>query len=166
MIIKNGNSIAVIFRKNYPEAYAMPAGHVDGDNPWSIAAKREAKEEVGMDVTQERQVFKGDIDNPCKRENGAHHNWEVSEAISWTGDLKSGDDAKAAYWKTYEEIRDLAKRTEYFMSKYKITYGRVGDLTRAIFGGDPSDKRTDIEWLESPGLEPVWYYILRELKYI
>ncbi|MDP3954580.1 MAG: NUDIX hydrolase [bacterium] len=166
MIIKNGDDMAIIFRKNYPEAYALPAGHVDGDNPWNVGLKREVREEVGLDVTQDKVVFKKDIDNPCKRENGSHHSWEVSEAISWTGELKAGYDAKEARWRNLEKVKELARRTEYFINKYAIPYDAVGELTVAIFGINPGEKKTDPEWKENPGLEPVWYYILKELKYI
>jgi len=157
----NGD-LVYIERKSYPQAYALPAGHVDGDNPWSAGVERECKEEVGIEIVKNTLVFKEEIDNPCKREGGSHHLWEVYQAEEWNGEPNAGDDAKAAYWGSAEKIGELARRTEYFMAKYGIPYDGVGALTRAIFG-DPALKNIDPEWVSEMGLEPVWYYILKKL---
>src|SRR3989344_1740666 len=174
-IILNGGNIAVIERHNYPQAYALPAGHVDGplrqseseasDTPWSAGVERECLEEVGLKILKNKLVLKKELDNPCKREGGSHHLWEIYEAIAWRGELKAGDDAKRAFWKTPEELRAFAARTEYFMRKYDLPYSEVGKLTRAIFG-DPAAKQTDPEWISEMGLEPVWYYILTKVGVI
>ena len=164
-IILNGGNIAVIERHNYPQAYALPAGHVDGDNPWSAGVERECREEVGLKILKNKLVLKKELDNPCKREGGSHHLWEIYEAIAWRGELKAGDDAKRAFWKTPEELQAFAARTEYFMRKYNLPYSEVGKLTHAIFG-NPATKQTDPEWVSEMGLEPCWYYFLKELKLI
>jgi len=157
------NIYAIIERMNYPESFALPAGHVDGDPSFTEAMLREIEEEAGLLVQKNQTVFKEDIDNPCKRENGTHHLWEVYEAKEWSGELKAGSDAKKAYWLSPAELQKIAKRTEYFMEKYAIPYNQVGALTIAIFGKNPEDKATDPEWKEEMGLEPVWYYILKKL---
>ena len=110
-------------------------------------------------------VWRGRIENPCKREGGDHHVWEVYEAGSFTGELKAGDDAKSYFLAAPEELRRLAKRTEYFMKKFGIVWTDVGALTRAIFGS-PADKTTDPEWKGEMGLEPAWYFILKQMKVI
>ena len=165
-IIRDGENIAVIERHNYPQAYALPAGHVDGDNPWSAGVERECREEVGIEILENKLVLKKELDNPCKREGGSHHLWEIYEAVAWHGELKAGDDAKRAFWKTPAELRALAARTEYFMRKYGITYDQVGRLTQAIFGENSAEKKTDSEWEKEMGLEPVWYYILTKVGVI
>lgn len=162
-IIRDGESVLVIERRNYPEAYALPAGHVDEGEPFSKAALRETREEVGFSVEGNKLVFREDIDNPCKREGGTHHRWGVYDASSFTGEFKAGSDAKKCRWVTRQELARMAERTEYFMRKYDIPYTEVGKLTRAIFGADPSQKRTDSEWKEQMGLEPVWYYMLKKI---
>lgn len=160
MVIARAKKFVVIERRNYPEAYALPAGHLDGDS-FRVAAIREVKEEVGLAVVSTLGLYSGTIDNPCKRENGSEHSWEVYQACNWSGELKAGDDAKKATWMSLDDLRTLAKRTEYFSRhKYQIPWYEVGALVRAIFG-DPQNKNTDPEWKEQMGLEPVWYYILR-----
>ncbi len=166
-IIRDGEKIVVIERANYPEAYALPAGHVDDtDVDFSHAMTRELQEEAGILVLENKLVFKEDIDNPCKRAGGSHHLWEVYKAVRWSGTLKAGDDAKKADWFKPEELKKIAQRTEYFMKKYGIPYDRVSELTIAIFGKNPEDKATDPEWKEEMGLEPVWYYILKKVGII
>lgn len=165
-IIRGGEKIVVITRKNYPEAYALPAGHVDGDPNFTDAMIREIKEEAGLLVEENKSVFRESIDNPCKREGGSHHLWEVFEALRWSGELKAGSDAKEARWFSSADLKRIAERTEYFIKKYGISYEQVGKLTVAIFGKNPEDKATDPEWKEEMGLEPVWYYILKKLGLI
>lgn len=159
-----GDDILLIKRFNYPEAIALPAGHLDGDDPIS-GAERESAEEVGLFPGELKMVFNGDISNPCKRDGGNHHYWFVFKAGFWNGKLKAGSDAKETFWASKDELIAFARRTEYFMKKYNAPYNEVGRLTFAIFG-DPEQKNTDPEWKEKPGLEPVWYKILKELKII
>lgn len=161
-IIKQDGSFLMIERFNYPQSYAFVAGHGDG-LAMEAAAKKESLEEAGIEIVENKLVWKGNINNFCKREGGNHHVWEVFEAIFWTGEPKAGDDAKEFFWALPERLRQLANRTEYFMKKYDIFYDRVADLTKAIFG-DPKDKKTDPQWQNDMGLEPVWYFILKELK--
>lgn len=156
------DKIVLIKRKNYPEAIALPAGHLDGDTPDGNAI-RESGEEVGLVLTDMNLLLRSAIDNPCKREGGYHHDWWVFQAIKWSGELKAGDDAKEAFWASGEELKKFAARTEYFMKKYNISYAEVGKLTRAIFGDIPAEKKTDPEWQAEMGLEPVWYKILKDL---
>ncbi|MDP1689522.1 MAG: hypothetical protein Q8L47_05375 [bacterium] len=56
-------------------------------------------------------------------------------------------------------------RTEYFIKKYTIPYTDISNLIKTIFGS-PEKTNTDLEWQKEMGLEPAWYYILKELKII
>ncbi len=165
--IYRGDQLLMIERYNYPKAYALPAGHRDGDS-FEKAANREASEEVGITITQSEPEFAREIYNPCKREDGDYHNWETYRALKWSGEVKAGSDAKRFFWASPKEVKRLAKRTEYFMEKYEIPYSRVGELTLAIFGNPQSaeQNRTDEEWYWGMGLEPVWYYILKNIGII
>lgn len=166
MIIRdNQGRILVIERAGYPQAIALPAGHVDKDENFREAAVRETKEEVGIEILDQAIAFQAKIDNPCQREKGTHHLWQVYTATDWKGQAKAGSDVKSCYWITIEELKKIANRTEYFMEKYNIPYEKVGRLTKAIFG-DPNNPQTDIEWLEQMGLEPVWYYMLKKIGII
>lgn|GEM_PF-1656732 len=147
--------LIVIDRGNYPQAKAMPAGHEP--------VAQEVAEEVGLMILENELVWQGMIDNPCKREGGTHHYWKVYETNRASGEIKAGSDAKRASVMSWLDFAYIASRTEHFMLKYGISYHQVGDLTRAIFGTDPTGQETDPEWKENPGLEPVWYYIFRDL---
>lgn len=164
VIFEKDDKIVLIKRLNYPEAIALPAGHLDGDDPMTNA-KKESIEEVGLAPSELKLVFEEDINNPCKREGGNHHYWFVFRAIDWNGALKHGSDAREAFWTSMNELKVFALRTEYFVKKYNIQHNEVGRLTFAIFG-DPAQKNTDTEWKSNMGLEPVWYKILKDLKII
>lgn len=167
MIVPLWEHLLMIERRNYPEAYALPAGHLDGDT-FPVGAVRECREEVGLEIpTKDIQlVFSTPVTNPCKREGGSWHEWEVYRLLGLpaTTEIKEGSDAKKAFWASKVDWQRWARRTEYFMKKYNCRWTDVGTLTTKIFG-DPKDKKTDPEWLAEMGLEPVWYFILRSAEF-
>ncbi len=163
-IILKGKNLLMIERKNYPESFALPAGHLDGDE-FLHSAFRETKEEVGISIVTNDLVLSRTIQNPCKREHGSYHHWAVYKSANFYGKPKEGSDAKNFFWASPKKLQSLVKRTEYFIAKYNIPYIEVGKLTEAIFG-NPEQKNTDSEWMKKMGIEPVWYYILKELKII
>lgn len=174
VIAEEDGRFAMIFRKNYPEAWAMIAGHIDqhGEPGEDIlfqarkAALAEAEEEGGLKLGRFVRVFsQEEVPNPCKRDGGTHHQWFVFEAYDWTGILRPASDATKAERVSHDGLVELARRTEYLAKKYGKSPMDIAGLTHAIFG-DPKAKTTDPEWLENPGLEPVWYYILKMLNKI
>lgn len=152
----------LISRINYPRAIAPIAGHVEPHGSEKEAIVAEAREEGGLKLENFVQLWEGDIKNPCKREGGDHHYWTVYGAYNWLGEFRASSDAKEARWVTPEELKRLTERTERFMQKFGIPYEDVSTLTKAIFG-DSQSPQTDPEWEESPGLEPVWYYIFKQI---
>lgn len=53
LLFRQGSNVLLLRRANtgYMDgSYSMPAGHVDGNEPAVVAACREAKEEVGVDI--------------------------------------------------------------------------------------------------------------------
>lgn len=152
--------LAVIFRRNYPRAFAPIAGHLDGIASRN-AAKKETEEEGGLILGRFVPILEERIENPCRRGGGTYHDWTIFVAYEWIGELRASSDAKEARWIEPKEFTALTERTEYFMKKYSISHEDVDGLTRAIFG-DPANPRTDPEWEKNPGLEPVWYYIFKK----
>ena len=162
-IESDDGNVVMIKRGNYPQAFAFPAGHLDGDSA-EVNIQKESGEEVGLTLVSFQKIFQQDIDNPCKNDGGDHHEWYVFESRDYSGTLKAGDDAKEAFWAAQEQLKRYAERTEYLMKKYNLPYTEVGKLTRAIFGNPGSPNPiTDPEWKQEMGLEPVWYFMLKKL---
>ncbi len=144
MFVWKGDKLLLIERKKFPPGFAVPAGHVDEDKNFEQAAKRELKEEVGLDATELKLIAEGRKENKCRREGGSWHYWKLykSETI---GDIKGNtDETKQAEWYTKEQIRKLAEKTEKY-SKKEIS---------------------EEEWTENPGLEPVMYEWFKKLGII
>ncbi len=144
MIVRQGDKVLLIERKNFPWGFAVPAGHVDEDIDFESAAKRELKEEVGLDATNIKLVAEGRRDNKCRREGGSWHYWKLY-SLSFEGELhRSLDETKQAHFYSTPEIKELSLKTEAY---------RKGEIT-------------DEEWEKSPGLEPVMYDWFKEIGII
>ena len=154
VIIKKDDTFAVIKRRNYPVAYAFVAGHLDGDT-FEDAAKKEALEEVRISVEELSLKLDEQFPNPCKRDGGDGHHWQVFEAVKWSGELQSGSDAKEAFWVTPEELRALADVTFAHAKKKNIPPEKFPESTPLFV--------EDEEWQKDPGLEPVWVVMLKKI---
>lgn len=144
MLVWRDDKLLLIERAKFPFGFAPPAGHVDGDPLFEDAARRELKEEVGLEATGLKLLFEGRKDNPCHREGG---NWHYSKLYEVTtiGEVKrSEDETKQVGFYSKEDLKLLAQKTEKFLS----------------------GKTKEKEWEDSPGLEPAWYEWLKELKII
>ena len=120
------------------------------------AAIREAYEECGLTINRLTLVHRRVYTNPCKRHINSWHSWKVFEveAGEWSGELRPGSDAGAARWVPVDRLNALAKTTIKVMQRVGVS---EGDLlsTRAV--------ADDLAWQDSPGLEPIWMIILRDL---
>ena len=144
ILVWRDNKLLLIERKRGAIGFAPPAGHVDGDSSFEEAARRELKEEVGLEAEDLRLLTEGKKENQCRREDGGWHYWKVYQAEARGEVERSEEETKQASWFDKEELRKLAERT----SKY---------LAQKI----PED-----EWMRLPGIEPVWYEWFKELKII
>lgn len=144
MLVWKDDLLLLIERGRFPFGFAVPAGHVDEDKTFEDSAKRELKEEVGLDTEMLKLVIEGRKENHCRREGGSWHYWKIYNVIA-TGDIKrSEDETKRALWYTKDQIKSLADKTEKY-NKRKIS---------------------EEEWEKNPGLEPVMYEWFKELKII
>lgn len=154
VIIKNGEQFCLIKRENYPVSYAFVAGHLDGDTP-EAGAKREAQEEVGIHTAEMRFVYRDLLDNPCKRNGGAFHQWTIFESYDWKGTLKANSDAADAFWCSYRELYRLAQHTFIFADKLHIFPEDLRRFTHEV-SSNPA-------WIADPGLEPAWFVLLNRI---
>jgi len=144
MLVWRDEKLLLIERKKKPFGFAPPAGHLDGDNSFEQAAKRELKEEVGLDANKIELIIEGRKENPCRREGGTWHYWKIYK-IEANGEVKrSEDETKQANFFTKDDLLSLALKTEQYIN------GRI----------------TQEDWEKSPGLEVVWCEWLKKLKII
>ena len=89
MLVWEGDNLLLIERGKPPFGFAIPAGHVDSDTTYEIAAMRELKEEIGLDTEELKLIAEGRRENPCRRQGGTWHYWKVYQIIS-KGEIKEG----------------------------------------------------------------------------
>lgn len=143
MLVWKDEKLLLIERGRFPFAFAPPAGHCDGDD-FEFTAKKELQEEVGLNVESLKLLIEGRKENPCRREDGTWHHWQIFE-VEFSGDVnRSLEETKQTRWVNKDELKSLAVRTEEY---------RAGKISEE-------------EWEKSPGLEPVWYDWMKDLKII
>lgn len=146
MLIWRGERLLLIERKKYPWGFAPPAGHVDGDASFEIAALREVQEEVGLTVLALAQVAEGRKENRCRRVDGGWHYWRIYQVTVDEAQEAAGNalETRQTGWYSREELAQLAQRTEAYLA------GQISEEA----------------WQAGPGLETVWYEWLRVLSVI
>lgn len=144
MIVRKDGKLLLIERAKKPFGFAVPAGHVDGDDTFEVAAARELKEEVGLETVEIKLLTEGRRENPCRRLDGTWHYWKIFQ-IETKGEIeRSEDETKRANWYSLEKIKELAKKTEKYIKK----------------------EISEEEWEINPGLEPIMYEFFKEIKII
>ncbi len=158
LIVKNGDKILLIERKKYNPGFALPAGHQDGLVA-KDAALKEFEEEVGLRGEKIELRLAIPIQNPCRRDGGTHHFWQVFEVLEYNGDLKpSNEEVKKIIWADEEKIKILAEKLEKFLEAHHLA---IDDVAKVVEATNKS-----AQWLADPGLEPPMYVLFKALKII
>ena len=92
IIIRFKGGIVLIKRKNPPLGWALPGGIVELDETLENAARREAKEETGLDVQLIKQLHTYSDPDRDKR----WHSITTVFLAEGKGELSAGDDAAEA----------------------------------------------------------------------
>ena len=100
IIIRIGNGIVLIERKNPPYGWALPGGFVDYGESLEKAAIREAKEETSLDVRLISQL--GAYSDPDR--DPRHHTITVVFIAEAEGTPKAADDALTAKIFTFDTL--------------------------------------------------------------
>ena len=120
IIIEINSGIILIRRKNPPHGWAIPGGFVDYGESIEDCARREAKEETGLDIKLRRQFHT--YSDPGR--DPRHHTVSTIFIATATGIPKAGDDAEDAVVFTSESLpEDIAFDhmkilEDYFSGKY------------------------------------------------
>lgn len=142
MLVWQDEKLLLIERKKPPFGFAPPAGHLDGDVSFEDAARRELKEEVGLQTENLRLLIEGRKENACRRTDGSWHYWKIYSVEASGKVMRNMDETKQSGFYTKEALRALAGRTEQYLR------GNINEQ----------------EWQASPGIEPVWYEWFKQGK--
>lgn len=118
-LIINDGAVLLLKRRKYPYKYSIPAGHLEqGENP-DKAVKREVMEETGIKAEVEafKEVFRGKIDDPCRRGCDIH-DWNLyALKLSERPELASNEEAEYLEWIDLEEVeeKELTAPTRKFL---------------------------------------------------
>lgn len=141
ILVWKDSKLLLIERKNFPFGFAPPAGHLDRDS-YEEAAKRELKEEVGLEATKLDSILEEKANNNCKRLDGNWHYWKIYEAEVVGKVQRNLDETKQVGWYSIEEIKALVDKTRNYIK---------GSIDEKI-------------WQENPGLETIWLDWFTKLK--
>ncbi len=138
LVFNKLDELLLIERAKFPPGFALPAGHVDSDENFLIAANRELLEEVGIENADLRFLIEGKKENPCRREGGSWHYWKLflaNRKIDASEVKRSMDETKKVGWYNSVSVLGLSMLTEDYLR------GKI----------------TNEDWQQSPGLEPVMH---------
>jgi len=122
VLVTKGDKVLLINRRKYPFAYTIPAGHLEQDETPIEGARRELREETGLDLRELTLVkdYEAFYD-PCK--GGAdYHEWHLYKAEYSEGELKGDSESKKIAFFKPESIKELKLTipTERFLKEIGI----------------------------------------------
>lgn len=105
---ENNKYVLLIQRKNEPfkSQWALPGGFVEEDEDLETAARRELKEETGMDLESCEQLFT--FGKPGRDPRGRTISIVYAGLATKSTEPKAADDAKDARWFPIEKLPKLA----------------------------------------------------------
>ena len=123
IIIEIDEAIVLIERKNPPPGWALPGGFVDYGESFEDAARREAKEETGLEVQLLRQLHT--YSNPGR--DARQHTASTVFIATASGTPVAADDAQKAQLFSLEELPPLAFDHALILADY-ARYKKNGQL--------------------------------------
>ncbi|RLC36855.1 hypothetical protein DRH29_03605 [candidate division Kazan bacterium] len=106
VFIKN-NELLMEERENNRKVYAgflmCPSGHIQNNESFEQAIKREMNEELGIKIKKSRFLFSINDKDPFSKKNFTH-NFMLIE--SFQGNITNSQEAKKLKWMTYKELKN------------------------------------------------------------
>lgn len=121
MIFRQGNNVAFLLRSNtgwMNGHYGLVAGRVDKGEPFSLAAVREAKEEVGVNIDPEDLLPKVLIH---RKEPDSIWVDVVFEVLKWDGELYNAEPDKHGelVWFDPEQLpENMVRSVRFYVEQY------------------------------------------------
>lgn len=106
--LKSKSNVLLIKRKNEPfkDCWALPGGFMEIDETLVECAKRELKEETGIDVDASKLHFKKILDKVDRDSRGRVISVVYMTHVSKQIKVKAGDDAKEYAWFDVNNLPD------------------------------------------------------------
>lgn len=103
----NEFKVLLVQRKNEPfrDQWALPGGFVEEDEDLETAAKRELREETGVEISSMEQVHT--FGKPGRDPRGRTISVAYLSRIYCEEDLRPSDDAKDAKWVSVEKLPEM-----------------------------------------------------------
>lgn len=131
LFLVRGEEILMIRRFNTGFAdgqYSVPAGHMDGGEEVTLATIREAREEVGVELSPDDLRFAGVMHRRCAKENIPERVSFFMAAERWSGSPRNCEPNKCddVVWRRFDDLPDNT-----------IPYVRraIENLRRGVFYG-------------------------------
>jgi len=115
------NKFLFFERTIYPFAFAIPAGHLDAGEDTESAARRELREETGINVKKIKLFSKEDVIGDKCRRGADNHRWHLYTAkVKDIYDLKINDEGINPVWLSLDKAlqKKLVYPARYFIEKY------------------------------------------------
>lgn len=91
-------------KKVYANFLMCPSGHIENNESFEDAIKREMKEELNIEVKKSKYLFAIDDLDPFSKLK-FRHNFILIE--SYTGKIKASRESKGLVWMSYEELMKI-----------------------------------------------------------
>lgn len=102
----------LLIKRTGAEMFSIVTGHVDNDPDFETAAKRELKEEVGLEVVEMALKIEGKYASPCTRKEGAEHYWRIYRVMASGRVSCDEQEIEGYFWATWDNIAELIEKTD------------------------------------------------------
>ncbi len=123
VFVRNADGKFLFFERTiFPFALTVPSGHVDtGEDPL-VSARRETKEEVGLEVKELQVVATDDIVGDSCRRGADVHRWHAYKLpLADNPDIEVKEEGEKPVWLSLDEAlqKDLVFPVKYVINKYR-----------------------------------------------